>query len=167
MNDKIEAPAPRPAPWATRLDTTEDPPTIKRWNPHTERWQPDGTMEALVRALRLAAAALHAMPPLHQEVGPEHHSARAAALVTIQAGVAMAEGRPFDSDNTDLMSILRRARDSIMFLTDPGRQLALGPVLEGIARKTAFEIQQMIGGPEFGAVESLLLEDARDREHGI
>lgn len=158
LTHEYDAPKPRPL---TRLNITTSPPRIEHHDPGAAAWVPDGLLDAAARALRLAAAALHAMPAVESLMRAEHQSARAAALVTVQAAVALLEGRPFDPHNTDLMSVLRRARDGLAILIAGDRPDA---PLAGLIRQTWFEIVQMIGPAEFSPGESLRLEDIRAAE---
>lgn len=67
----------------------------------------------LAEALKIGCAAIHASPAVDEPISPSARTAQAFALTTMQAGVAMAEGRPFDSAGTDLARALIDAREAI------------------------------------------------------
>lgn len=77
---------------------------------------PPATTTALAQALKIACAALQNMPEIGAAYTAEHRTAHAYALVTAQAGAAMAEGRPFDPKGTELVVMLNSARDALEFL---------------------------------------------------
>lgn len=118
-------------------------------------------VEPYVKGLRLAAAALHAMPEIGYAFMARHQTARAHALVAVQAAVAMAEGRPFDPAGTDLIKLLGDARDGLGRLIqaalergDSGEYLA--PV-----RATLAGLINLIGTGDLDAAEALQVEEFR------
>lgn len=74
------------------------------------------TNDSLVQALKICCAALSSMPEIDGRYTPEHRTVQALAFVTAQAGIAMAEGRPLDVQNTDLVRMLAAARDAIEYM---------------------------------------------------
>lgn len=109
---------------ATWLDDTVSPPVIYRWNAYAlapdgapklyGRWERDHLFDALMLAVRLAAAALQTVPKIDEPYTVEHRTAHAYALAVIQAAIAKAEGRPISSPPGaagSLGDLLRRCRD--------------------------------------------------------
>lgn len=77
---------------------------------------PPAATTALTQALKIACAALQNRPEIGAAYTAEQRAAHAYALVTAQAAVGMAEGRPFDAAGTELVVALNSARDALEFL---------------------------------------------------
>lgn len=74
------------------------------------------TTTALAQGLRIACAALQNVPEIGAAYTAEMKTVHAYALAAAHAGVAMAEGRPFDPRGTELVVTLNSARDALEFL---------------------------------------------------
>lgn len=71
---------------------------------------------SLAQGLMVSCAALQNVPEIGAAYTAEQRTAHAYALAAAQAGVALAEGRPFDPKGTELVVMLNSARDAIEFL---------------------------------------------------
>lgn len=118
-------------------------------------------IEPYVKALRLAAASLHAMPPIGHAFMARHQTARAHALVAVQAAVAMAEGRPFDPAQTDLTKLLQGARDGIGRLIDDARRRGVSDQYLAPVRATLAGLINLIGTGDLETAEALQVEEFR------
>lgn len=117
-------------------------------------------IEPYVKALRLAAAALHAMPPIGHAFMATHQTARAHALVAVQAAVAMAEGRPFDPSGTDLMELLRGARDALGQMIRARARVGADPETLVAPRAALAGLINLLGTGDVGSEDALRLQES-------
>jgi len=131
--------------------------------PATDRVDPK--IEPYVKALRVAAAALHAMPPIGFAFMARHQTARAHALVAVQAAVAMAEGRPFDPAGSDLIKLLQGARDGLARLIWTAEKAGSSSDYLAVPRRTLAGLINLIGTGDLTAREAIVQQE-RAAPHG-
>jgi hypothetical protein len=107
----------------------------------------------LVNALRVSLGAMRSVPPVDCRVGPELRTTMAFAAVVAGAALGVADGRPTDPRNTELMKTLEAARDGLAYL------LPLAPVSARMlkirdAQVALVALTHMIGPPGDDAAPS-------------